>query len=92
MKVVTLTRGIRRLLGVLTVCAVVNMWRWRLLQAWDVESILGRRRLLLILRTTLRMIWRTRRCSMLHLRRRELEGEAVVRRLLEPIVHVAPNV
>lgn len=45
----------------------------------------------MILRTTLRMVWRVRRCAMLHLRRGKLERKAVVGRLLELIVHLASN-
>jgi hypothetical protein len=79
-----LTWGMGRVLCVLAVRAVVVMRERRrlvLVQAWDVEAIWGRRRMVHLARATLRVWCRVRR-RMLHLRRGELEGHAVVLRVV----------
>jgi hypothetical protein len=74
------------MLRVLVVRAVVNMRGRRLVQAWDVEAIWGRRRMLHLVRTSWG-VWERVRRRVLRLRRGELVGQAVVLRVM--VGHVA---
>jgi hypothetical protein len=66
------------LFSILAVRAVVNIWGRRLMQAWDMQSILGRRCMLQLVKRVLGVHWRTRCRIMLHLRRWEWEGKAIL--------------